>query len=179
MEEVAAESASEASENRDEKPSKMPWEGLEPPDPSPEGWQAETRAEYGINFKLPAHWNKTDGSGVFFATPPSPEDDSVVIFMGLDNRKGLDEALGKLDQVFPMTNVRFSIQNREGTINDMPMTFGEGVGYSKDFKADLHFFIMLVESGQHLTLMAAFVKQDVFESRSPTIIEIIRSMERQ
>lgn len=169
---------------------KDPGDDVKPGDATPpdanaaetgDGWRWSDMPHYGLRLKLPSHWEQNDqkASNIFVANPKPPADDSVVILMRVASQKEVEKALGRLDETFPMSNVRYTDQQKEQKINGMPSTFGEGVGFSKSFNTDLHFFIMLINTGDDaFTLMAVYIKEDVFAKRQPMVSEIIQSIER-
>jgi len=159
--------------------------GLEPtsahPDPSApdayEGWVRVSRDDLGLRFALPPGWDQREADGMFFVSPPAPEDDSVVLLLQVAPGE-LDAALARLDGAFPMKELRYKERNTSEVINGLDVTYGEGVGFSTDFEADLHFFIMVVEATPHTTLIAAYVRESVFQDRKARVLGIIQSIER-
>ena len=114
---------------------------------------------------------------MFVANPPPPSDDTVLIFMAVEP-DGLEVALAQLDGAFPLESVRYKERSEEMEIDGTTASFGEGVGFSKDFDADLHFFIMVFGEEGGTRLVAAYMRESSFASRKETVLEVIRSITR-
>lgn len=149
-----------------------------PPSDRYDGWQWAEHAEVDLRLALPADWLQRQADGMFFANPPPPHDDTVLLLLPVQTG-ALDQALARLDDAFPMKSIRYKERNRAETIHGLDVMYGEGVGFSEDFQADLHFFIMVVDASPHTVLIAAYVREAAFERRKPDVLGIIQSLERR
>jgi len=141
------------------------------------GWTWYERADLKLRFKLPEGWRTEERNGMLFALPRPPADDAAIVFVRAADTTEVTEVLSWLDDVFPMTQVKYTRQSEQDSLNGMPAVFGEGSGKSSDIDDELYFLIVLLELDAQYTLVATYIPEAVFAQRSSVFGEIIKSVE--
>ncbi|MBH24380.1 MAG: hypothetical protein CMH57_08015 [Myxococcales bacterium] len=158
---------------------------IEPPEQEPAapaedrapGWTWHERDDLKLRFKLPEGWRTEERNGMLFALPRPPADDAAIVFVRAADQEEVADVLAWLDDVFPMTQVKYTRQSEQDSLNGMRAVFGEGSGRSSDINDELYFLIVLLELDEQYTLVATYIPEAVFAQRSPVFGEIIKSVE--